>query len=82
MIVTADKGPGKDIKREDKYQVIRLSYNALAKLLELPEGASIVGTSDEFITNTLCIKIVGFNNKIAQEGLEITELLPTPNGWV
>ena len=82
MIVTSDKVPGKDVSRVDKYRVIRLSYNALAKLLELPEGSSIVGTSDEFITNSIGIKIVGFDNKVLQEGIEITELIPSQQGWV
>jgi hypothetical protein len=81
MILTSDKIPGEEVERAADYASIRLSYEAIAKLLELPVGARIVGTADEFLSNSVQFKVVGLKIKPTPQGTDIVEIIPGQAGW-
>ena len=82
MIIPSTKIPGKETPRDRDFSLVRVSYELVAKLLELPAGASIVGIQDEFINNSICIKIKGYGRGSSEQGLDIPELAMVENGWM
>lgn len=71
---------GANVDRYRNFSVINISYDALAKILELPDNLSIVGTSDNFENNSISIKVIG-SRKIHKEAVELDEIMLTPTGW-
>lgn len=82
MIVTADKIPGKDTPRSRNYCIIEVSYELLAKLLELPVGSSIVSTEERFDNHSVAIKVIGGIEGQKMDGGEIVKIIPGQGGWV
>jgi hypothetical protein len=81
MVITSAAVPGKVINRGNNYAIINLTYEAIAKLLELPEGSRIVGIQDMFATNSVAFKVIGLSIHQKVEGAEIPEIIPGQGGW-
>jgi len=82
MIIPSTKIPGKETEREHNFSLIKISYEALAKLLEIPTGSCIVSLSDDFDNNAITIKIKGFGKGPSSQGLPVPELAMVENGWM
>ena len=79
MILT-NEVPGRNRDRIRKHGKIKVSYDAIAKMLDLPKDCSIVAVYDN-IDNYISLKVINENIKEIAEGSPVTELLPGQGGW-
>ena len=83
MITTNDIG-GVNRKRHDKWGMIEITYEALAKLLGLPDNYTIVSVSDparRHTINSIHIKMMCNDTKSIGEGEEMASMLPGNGSW-
>ncbi len=81
MIVTTDI-EGADVTRHRKWAMLTpISYDALAKALDLPAGWSIVGVVDHMADCAISFKVMTTSTKDVAEGGPIPEVLPGQAGW-
>lgn len=67
MIQTGDV-TGVFTERESRFAVISMTFEALAKLLDLPSGMSIVGVKDRDEIGAITIKVLSTHSKKVPEG--------------
>jgi len=79
MILT-NEVPGLSRERTRKHGMIKVSYDAIAKMLDLPKDCSIVAVYDN-IDNYVSLKVINDHIKDTAEGSPVTELLPGQGGW-
>lgn len=81
-MLTTSEIPGTSVdRRHKKYGLIDMSYDALAKLMDLPREASIVSIKDIDTNNSIRIKIVHTGIKDIQEGSPLPEISVGQVGW-
>lgn len=82
-MLTKSEIPGLDVKRDNRFALIDLSYEALAKLLDLPKEATIVHVIDMDSTgsNYIRLKVVHTAVKETQDGGTIPTITVGQLGW-
>ena len=81
-MILASQVNGIDAKMETRFGTVEISYEALAKMLALPDNCTIVSIFDRGDQNTFSIKIINENIKQLSEGVPITEILVGQGGWL
>ena len=79
-MITTNHVQGLDRERERKFAYVEVTYDALAKMLDLPLGSSIVSVADRD-DNSLRCKIVRRTGKDIMEGAPIPEMAPGQGDW-
>lgn len=80
-MLTTSEIPGTAVIRHRKYGLIEISYDALAKLMDLPKEASIVSIDDIDTNNSIRIKIIHSGIKDTAEGSPLPEISVGQAGW-
>lgn len=80
MIKTSDVN-GINVERHRKWVIYDMTYDAVAKMMGLPKGWSIVSIKDNFTNNSLSVKLIAPNVKDIPEGVEIPTIMPGQVGW-
>ena len=80
-MITSKEITGVDRDRELKWCYIDLTYEAIAKMLSLPKGCTIVSTQDTR-NNRLELKCIHTGLKSTKEGGEIPVLMPGQGNWI
>lgn len=80
-MLTTSEIPGTTVVRNRKWGIIELSYDTIAKLLDLPKEASIAAIKDIDTNNSIRIKIIHSGIKDTAEGSPLPEISVGQAGW-
>lgn len=80
MILASDV-PGQTLERDKRCIKAEVTYEALAKFLDMPMGYSIMCVVDDPMRGIISLKVKTTSTKNVGETLDLPELNPGAAGW-
>jgi hypothetical protein len=80
-MITADDVPGVTSERTKRCIQATITYEALAKLLDMPVDYNIMCVVDDPISGGVTLKVTTLSTKFVEEKVEAPEVYPGIGGW-